>query len=158
MRAIAIGTVFAWVVAGAAAAATVRLLAVPVVREPASYPFPIPSRDAPSGAAPENAGAVERLLTRDLFGHQRNEAVKTAATDAEAPTARTVGTLVITGIAWGAHPSAVVEGIVGDPGPRLVRVGDVVAGVRIIGIAPEYVIVATADSTWTLPVRAPWDG
>jgi hypothetical protein len=64
--------------------------------------------------------------------------------------------LVLTGVVWGDLPQAVIEGLPTAPGPRVVRVGDVVGGVRVKRIQQARVIVVGFDTTWTLTVREPW--
>lgn len=66
-------------------------------------------------------------------------------------------TLVCTGIVWEEDsPSAVVIGLPGTTGPRVVQLGDRISGFVIRGIAPDRVIVAGLDTTWTLAVHEPW--
>lgn len=66
--------------------------------------------------------------------------------------------LAVSGIAWGgtARASAVIEGLPGSEGARVVRAGEVVAGLRVRRIQPDLVIVTAKDTTWTLRVREPW--
>ena len=66
--------------------------------------------------------------------------------------------LAVSGIAWGgtARASAVIEGLPGSEGARVVRAGEVVAGLRVRRIQPNLVIVTATDTTWTLHVREPW--
>ena len=63
--------------------------------------------------------------------------------------------LQLAGIVWegGTDPVAVVEGLPGTDGPRVVRVGDVVAGLRVQRISRDNVRIEGADTTWVLKVR-----
>lgn len=63
--------------------------------------------------------------------------------------------LQLAGIVWegGADPIAVIEGLPGTDGPRVVRVGDVVAGLRVQRITRDNVRIVSADTTWVLKVR-----
>ncbi|MGH7612412.1 MAG: hypothetical protein ACREMW_00035 [Gemmatimonadales bacterium] len=64
--------------------------------------------------------------------------------------------LALVGIVSGAAPSAVIEGFPGVEGSRVVRVGDVVAGLRVKSIGTHNVRIAGMDTVWTLTVREPW--
>jgi hypothetical protein len=65
-------------------------------------------------------------------------------------------TLILVGVLNGADPSAVIEGLPGVEGSRVVRVGDVVAGLQVKNITNGQVVVAGMDTTWVLEVREPW--
>ena len=56
----------------------------------------------------------------------------------------------------GNDPSAVIEGLPGVEGSRVVRVGDVVAGLQVKNITNGRVVIAGVDTTWVLEVREPW--
>jgi len=64
--------------------------------------------------------------------------------------------LTLTGIAWGAEPEAVIEGLPSTDGPRVVRQGEIVGGLKVRRIAPDRVVITGMDTTWTLTVREPW--
>jgi len=64
--------------------------------------------------------------------------------------------LVLDGILWGRLPEAVIEGWPGIEGSRVVRPGDRVAGLAVRRITRRDVVIADADTTWTLTVREPW--
>jgi hypothetical protein len=64
--------------------------------------------------------------------------------------------LILVGIVAGSEPSAVIEGFPGVEGPRVVRVGDAVSGVRVTRIAKHDVWIVGMDTTWVLRVREPW--
>jgi hypothetical protein len=65
-------------------------------------------------------------------------------------------TLTVVGVVNGSEPSAVIEGLPGVEGSRVVRVGDEVAGLQIKRIANGRVVIAGMDTTWVLEVREPW--
>lgn len=75
---------------------------------------------------------------------------------AESPPARTPPAFVVTGIVWGREPSAVLEGVPGAEGARVVRRGDSVAGFQVMRVAQDRVRLAGLDTSWTLPVRTTW--
>ena len=62
----------------------------------------------------------------------------------------------VSGIVWGAEPSAVIEGLPGIEGGQLMRVGDAVAGITLKRITESRVTLTGMDTTWTLSVRKPW--
>lgn len=64
--------------------------------------------------------------------------------------------LNLVGVLNGMEPSAVIEGLPGVEGSRVVRVGDVVAGLTVKKIANGRVVIAGMDTTWVLEVREPW--
>jgi hypothetical protein len=64
--------------------------------------------------------------------------------------------LALLGLVAGAEATAVIEGLPGVEGGRVVRVGDVVSGVRVVRIAADHVRLAGMDTTWVLKVREPW--
>ncbi len=65
-------------------------------------------------------------------------------------------TLALVGMVHGADPAAVVEGLPGVEGSRVVRVGDFVGGLRVKQIAKNRVTIVGMDTTWVLQVREPW--
>jgi hypothetical protein len=64
--------------------------------------------------------------------------------------------LALLGLVGGDEATAVIEGFPGIEGARVVRVGDVVAGLRVKHIASDRVTIVGMDTTWTLKVREPW--
>lgn len=65
-------------------------------------------------------------------------------------------TLMLVGVVNGSEPSAVIEGLPGVEGSRVVRVGDVVAGLQVKKITSGRVVIVGMDTTWVLEVREPW--
>jgi hypothetical protein len=64
--------------------------------------------------------------------------------------------LLLSGILWGREPSALLEGIPGIEGPRVVHPGDTLGGLTIRRIREQSVEVRGFDTTWTLLVRESW--
>jgi len=64
--------------------------------------------------------------------------------------------LRLTGIVWGNRPSAVVEGVPGTSAPTVMRVGEVVSGIRLLQLDQTRATLAGMDTTWSLTVRVPW--
>ncbi len=151
---------------GRAAAVLAAIAALPVgVRVLQPWPPP-PSRGAAPAEAFVGVGASrvdsldEVLIARDPFRASRRPAAvpfdpnPAPPVPAEPPPPKPA--LAITGIVWGGQPSAVLEGLPGAEGARLVRVGEVIAGFRIRRITAREVTVTGMDTTWVLAVRKPW--
>jgi hypothetical protein len=64
--------------------------------------------------------------------------------------------LALVGIVAGAEPTAVIEGFPAIEGARVVRVGDVIAGLTVRRIADNQVRISGLDTVWVLQVREPW--
>jgi hypothetical protein len=139
----------------------IRLVASPLVR----VSLPPPAETAPASttfppqAQPESL--VAALVGRDPFRVARRpaavlyDAVRLAQ-PALPPTPKPL--LVLVGIVWdnGRDPTALVEGLPGTDGPRPVRDGETVRGLRVRTIKPDRVVITGLDTTWTLTVREPW--
>jgi hypothetical protein len=67
-------------------------------------------------------------------------------------------TLSLAGIVWdgGANPSAVVDGLPGIEGPRVVRKGEIVGAISVRSITSDRVVMVGHDTIWTLTVKEPW--
>jgi hypothetical protein len=63
---------------------------------------------------------------------------------------------VLTGIVWEREPAAVIEGLPGSNGPRVVRARETVGPLRVRRIEREQVLITGLDTMWTLRVREPW--
>lgn len=70
---------------------------------------------------------------------------------AQAPRPR----LVLRGFVVGARRAAVIEGLPGIEGARVLRQGDEEAGVRVARIDGDRVVVRMKDTTWALKVGEP---
>jgi hypothetical protein len=64
--------------------------------------------------------------------------------------------LVLVGIVSGEMPLAVVEGLPGVDGSRVMRIGDQVAGLKLRQIGHNRAVIVGMDTTWVLEVREPW--
>jgi len=150
------------IVAGSAGLALgVRLLAAPLVRVtlPLRVATPIQIAAAPVEAHPDSLAAA--LVARDPFRVTRRpsnvvyDPVRLAQPATPAPPKPV---LALVGIVWdnGRDPTALVEGLPGVDGPRPVRHGETIAGLRVKTIKPDRVVITGPDTTWTLTVREPW--
>jgi len=64
--------------------------------------------------------------------------------------------LFVSGIAWGQSPSALLEGVPGADGPRLIRSGDTLGGLNVRRITAAQVTIGGYDTVWNLSLRQPW--
>jgi len=139
----------------------VRFVASPLVR--VSVPSPVGTAPASTTFQPQAQpeSLVGALVGRDPFRVTRRpaavlyDAVRLAQ-PAAPPTPKPV--LALVGIVWdsGKDPTALVEGIPGADGPRPVRQGETIAGLRVRTIKQDRVLITGLDTTWTLTVREPW--
>lgn len=135
-----------WAVIAPVGAALNRPSPVPRIPDPVSFSY-----------AAESLGHA--VTARDLFRATRRPAltmydpIRAVQPVVEAPPKPM---LVLVGIVAGAEPSAVIEGFPGTEGSRVVRIGDVIAGLRVRSIGPAGVRVTGMDTVWTLKVREPW--
>ena len=119
---------------------------------------------APDGTEPTPVRYATDSLGRGLIARDPFRATRRASDAAYDPlraaapavAAPPKPALVLTGIVWGATPQAVLEGIPGVDRPRVLRAGDVVAGLNIKRIEPTRVTVIGMDTVWVLTVRQPW--
>lgn len=126
-------------------------------------PPAFPRRSPPSSGVvrPYPVDSLARFaVSRDLFRSTRRPAAigydpQRAAAPAEAnQVPKPVLTLV--GLVGGAEPTAIIEGFPGVEGSRVVRPGDQVSGIKVVGIMRDRVRLAGMDTVWVLQVREPW--
>jgi hypothetical protein len=101
---------------------------------------------------------VRRIVSRDPFRPDRRPSpVAYDPTRAGQPIVAPPPkpTLVLVGVVQGTDPTAVIEGLPGIEGPRVVRVGDVIGGLTVRAIATDGVRVVGLDTVWVLKVRKP---
>ncbi len=123
---------------------------------------PVPRRPSPS--APVRLYAADSLaaaiVARDLFRAGRRPAgvvYDPSVVAAPAPAfAVPKPALVLVGLVHGADPTAVIEGFPGIEGGRVVRAGDRVGELRVVGITSDRVRIVGMDTVWVLKVREPW--
>lgn len=112
-------------------------------------------------ALPYPVDSLARLaVSRDVFRSARRapsvayDPQRTAAPVEASQPPKPV--LALLGLVVGAEATAVIEGFPGVEGARVVRVGDVVSGIRVQGIARNQVRLVGMDTVWVLQVREPW--
>jgi hypothetical protein len=152
--------VTAWSVAVSGAGAVLWAAVAPAVAVPGIAP-PRSSRPFHAASRPYALDSVARLaVARDVFRSARRPAGITydpqrAAAPAEANQPPKPA-LMLVGIVAGAEPTAVIEGFPGVDGSRVVRPGDQVSGIKVVGIMRDRVRLAGMDTVWVLQVREPW--
>jgi hypothetical protein len=111
---------------------------------------------------PIDRGLVERAIARPAFRADRRAPSRRydpeQAPRPESPAVPQVPkpTLSISGIVWGDEPAAVVEGVPGIEGSVVLRPGDSAAGLTVVRIQGDKVVIRGMDTTWQLRVREPW--
>ena len=147
-----------WVVLGGVALA-VSAFAPVVPRTPVA----VLRRPPPPSAVlrPYPADSPARLtIARDLFRSARRapsiayDPQRAAAPVEVAQVPKPV--LALLGVVAGVEATAVIEGFPGVEGARVVRVGDVVSGLKVKQIVSDRVVLVGMDTTWVLRVREPW--
>ncbi len=153
-------TVALWCAIVAAPAAAASLVLVPI-RAPAP-PRPRATALAASESQARPRGSTDALarLAAIRAPFRASRTMPDVAYDPSAPRpgdspppAAPKPALVLTGIVWGAEPTAVVEGLPGTATARVVRRGDVVGALVIGRITREHVTLTGMDTAWTLSVR-----
>ena len=126
-------------------------------------PPPVATRDGQTVRRSEDSvapPALGALVAHDPFRARRAPAPiaydPATLAGGPLPPAPLKPVLTLTGIAWGEEPEAVIEGFPTTDGPRVVRAGETVGGLKIKRITPDHVVITGMDTTWTLKVREPW--
>ena len=159
MRAATLGL---WVMLLAGLGTTARLAVRPLAEVTVPEAAPVPARAAVGSPASVVEESLEaHVVERDAFRVARRPATvaydpQAVAQPEQAPPPRPV--LSLLGIVWdgGRDPTALLEGLPGVEGPRVVRRGEHVGDLRVRTIARDHVIVLGPDTTWILTVREPW--
>jgi hypothetical protein len=150
--------VSAWITGGVWALAVAIL--VPVAQSAPGPALRHPSAP-PASRAPYSTDSLARIaIARDLFRVGRRPApVAYDPQRLEPPVESSQPpkpALMLVGVIAGDEPTAVIDGFPGVEGSRVVRVGDVIAGLVIKAIALDAVRIAGMDTVWVLRVREPW--
>lgn len=120
---------------------------------------PIRSEPPPAAVARPDLGAIGR---RNLFRASRS-ATLTRYSEAPArpapsqvPQRPPKPVIAVTGIVGGPVWAAVLEGLPGLEGSRVLTAGDSAAGIRVLRITRFMVTLRGFDTVWNLGVRQPW--
>lgn len=138
----------------------VRLLATPLVPS-ALIENGSANHASPQTATPPQANpSLEQVVARDPFRVRRAPApvaydpIRVEAGPPPPPPPNPA--LVLSGIVAGPDPSAVIEGLPGIEGPRVLRPGERAAGIVVRRIEADRVVLVGFDTSWTLTVKEPW--
>lgn len=112
-------------------------------------PVPTQRRDSIANAASRYVFRARRVGTRVAYDPAR-------LTAAAMPPAPPKPELTVSGIVWSASPAAVLSGIPGVDGNRVVMQGDSIAGLRVRRISAGEVVIAGLDTVWNLHVKEVW--
>jgi len=117
-------------------------------------------RDARAASSPYAADSLAaRAEAGDLFrlgrapSAVRYDPASGAAPEGWTPPRPPRPALRLTGLVGGAEPAAAIEGLPEVEGGRLLRVGERLAGFRIVSIDGGRVRVAGQDTVWVLTLR-----
>ena len=155
-----VGRVTAWALAVSGAGAVLTASLAPTLARP-EIVSSRPSTPSHAFARPYPVDSLIRIATsRDLFRSARRAPSiaydpQRAAAPVEAPQPPKP-VLSLMGLVGGAEATAVIEGFPGVEGARVVRVGDLVAGIKVQVIARDHVRLVGMDTVWVLRVREPW--
>jgi hypothetical protein len=128
----------------------------------------LPSAQATDGSGRVTATArpadslIAAAIRRPMFRPGRRPAAvrfdpgRVEGPSDQAPASPPRPSLTVSGIVWGAEPAALLEGLPGSEGSVVVRKGERVAGIRVVRIERDRVVLAGLDTNWNLGVREPW--
>lgn len=147
---------------------TVRFLAGPIVRPPSEAWATENTRAASpagAGAAPDARGSAADsiaglIVRRDPFRLTRAPAAvpfnpeAPAAMAAPLPPRPQRPALVLVGLVLGAERAALIDGLPGVEGTRVLRVGERVGEYVLRAIGAETAVIVGPDTVWTLRVRS----
>jgi hypothetical protein len=126
--------------------------------EVASRDTVVAATSAPVTLTPVSPESLRIVATANPFRLDRRPASAhydpVGSVEATPPPVRP--TLAVSGILWSSRPVAILEGLPGIDGPRLVQAGDRFGPLEVRSIHPSRVVVRGPDTTWTLAVREPW--
>jgi hypothetical protein len=134
-------------------------ISAPIVLPPAARAGPL-SDAAPSPNERARPDSLARAIAaRDPFRLARAPAA--LPFDPEAPSTGYAPpprpprpALALAGIVLGLEPLALVDGLPGVEGSRVMRLGERVGGYVLRAVASDHVIIAGPDTTWMLRVRS----
>jgi hypothetical protein len=142
--------------AGGAALAPAAADLLPASRAPAAVTIADTSQTPDLGPLLRSAAARAPFRATRVAPSVAYDPDRRPPADAPPPAPTAKPTLALSGIVWGAVPSAVLEGLPGVEGARVVRPGEVVSGLKVKRIGRDAVLVTGLDTAWTLKVRVPW--
>jgi hypothetical protein len=138
----------------------VRLAAGPLVRVDLPVASDVAGPARAREVAPKIASdSVSAIVSRDPFRVGQRPALPAydplrLAEQLAPPPPRPA--LVLVGMMEGSSPSAIIEGLPGVEGARVVRAGDVIGPLAVEKVGSGRVVITGMDTTWVLQVREPW--
>jgi hypothetical protein len=149
-----------WTFAVSGAGVVLWAAVAPAVIAPHIGP-PRLSTPSHASARPYPDDSLARVaVSRDVFRSTRRSATVAYDPQRQAVPIETYRapkpSLTLVGLLAGLEPTAVIQGIPSVEGDRVVRVGDVFAGLLVKQIVSDRVVIVGMDTTWVLRVREPW--
>lgn len=140
--------------------------ALGVAAPPYEVRLPDPLQENPAGGMSPQAvpsdSIIRLAISQAPFRASRSPAAvvydpnRTAAAAVAEEPRQPKPRLALAGILWEPEPSAVIEGIPGVEGARLVLRGETVSGLKVRRIERNRVVITGLDTTWSLSVKEPW--
>lgn len=128
---------------------------VPQEQEPPALGSSFPSGGPVAVASPDSV--IEAAVRAAPFRSSRTPArLRFGERPPEStPTARQVPQLVLTGLVTGSVQRAVIEGLPGIEGARILGAGDTAGGIRLRAIRHGRVTLSGFDTVWVLSLTEP---
>jgi len=146
-----------WALVAAGVTALGWAAAAPLDAEDRGSPIParaaVTGRDAPRVPSDSVIATIAREAPFRAIRRASGVAYDPVRQATPPPAAVPRPTLVLVGVLEGPAATAVVEGFPGAEGGRVVRVGDVVGGLRVARIGSGVVRIVGMDTMWVLKVR-----
>lgn len=121
--------------------------------------WPIPGTAKPLRPPPADLGdLVTRVVASDPFRLDRRPAELPfgAAAISQQPMGQQIHVAPFVSGIVGPPWRAVLEGVPGREGSVLVAAGDTLAGLRIVSVRRDSIVIQAKDTTWRLAVRKTW--
>lgn len=104
------------------------------------------SRDTLSSAVWAERAPFRRDRRPSAVGYDARRLLAAASAAAAPPRPQ----LLLRGVVGGTEPAAIVEGLPGSDGPRVVRVGERLGELMVRRIAASRVVISGMDTAWSL--------
>lgn len=117
-----------------------------------------PEQKTPTAAPYRADSLAEAIVGLDPFSPARHAPAlpyDPARGAAPPPAVPAKPALILRGLVWGQFPAAILDGLPGIEGPRVLRVGDTLSGLTLRHIDSVRVVIADIDTVWTLRMRNP---
>lgn len=134
-----------------------QLVATGTAGFPAAVPDPPPAAQPPSALRPDSLAS--RVAARNPFRFSRTPSTWNRQVTSTMPPATPVAerpprpALTLAGIILGDEPAALIEGLPGVEGTRVMRIGERWLDYQLREVTADHAVVAGSDTTWVLRVR-----